>query len=50
MATLKDGKLVSLLEGNQTVVYAETKIPCLLYSVVATFIPENEHVMLFDFT
>ena len=29
MATLKDGKLYSGLEGNQTVIYALTKIPLL---------------------
>ena len=29
MATLKDGKLDSGLEGNQTVVYAVTQIPLL---------------------
>ena len=41
MATVKGGRLVSGLEGNQTVVYAVIEIPLPSVQFGATFRPEN---------
>ena len=49
MATLKDGEVFSRLKGYQIVVYADIAL-CFPYSVAATLRPENENIMLFDFT